>query len=222
MTTKEPCCLSCETCETCDGCESPCNICQNYCENVQNSNNKFKFTACVSSGQIIGTLDDELKGYNYFNRNRWNDAIKRINNVFTTGKEDGWGNTISLCSNSEEFISAQEFNRVASAADFFNTGVEQNGVIYGSYYEKLQTYIKNLNYKNTQCEKCNIVCDITCDECQLCNISCNGCNTSSDVNIIPCGDCCDEPSPCQSCDVGDCPGQAGFCPQEGATPPPPV
>lgn len=182
-----PTCKKCVQCETADACTSLCNTAQTYCKKQQNSDNNFSFSSCVSSGEIIGP--------GYFDRDCWNEAISKINSVFTKGIAPATESTISSCTDS--FITADEFNRVASAADC-DVIVVSDGIIYGTYYEALEDAIANLQYKSDQCDSCNIKCNATYDKCVTCNASCNSCNAE-------CGDsCCDAPPPCDDASDEDC------------------
>lgn len=181
------CCNSgCQTCELCNtGCQEPCDTCQSFCETGgQNSSNGFAFSSCVKSGEIIGV--------GYFDRSVWNEAIAQINSVFAEGDEQkATSSQISSCT-SDVFITAAEFNRVSDAADC-NTSVSANELIYGSYYENLETAVANLNYKWGQCDLCNVECDSTCDECETCDGGCDGCDSECGNYCCDCcdNDCCD-------------------------------
>lgn len=185
------CCNSgCQTCELCNtGCQEPCDSCQSFCETGgQNSSNGFSFSSCVSSGQIIGP--------GYFDRDTWNEAISRINSVFSEGgQQSASGSKISKCT-SDVFITAAEFNRVSNAADA-TISVNKNDIIYGSYYEDLEMAVANLDYKWGQCDQCNIECDKTCNKCETCDGGCDGCDSECGNYCCDCcdHDCCDNDTP---------------------------
>lgn len=177
----------CQSCQLCDsGCQEPCDSCESFCETGgQNSSNNFSFSACVSSGQIIGV--------GYFDRGVWNEAIDMINSVFSEGsKQSASSSKINRCNN-DLFITANEFERVAGTANYYNVGVGQNKVIYGLYYEELENAVANLNYKWGQCDQCNVDCDKTCDKCETCDGGCDGCDSECGNYCCDCcdNDCCD-------------------------------
>lgn len=200
-----------EQCPTgCNMCNS-CQTCLTYCQLEQNSSNNFSFSACVSSGEIIGPDDG------YFNRDVWNEAIEQINSVFSKGI--GGKTQIGKCTD-DLIIYAEEFERVANVVAkssgevlklakskekiteeeekvYSSYGITTNDVIYGRYYEDLALAIANLQYNKTgeysgQCDSCNSGCD-------SCNSSCN----SGDCN--DCCNCCDV----DCCDNDTCSGQTG-------------
>lgn len=185
------CCNSgCQVCQKCDsGCQEPCDSCQAFCETGgQNSANGFSFSSCIASGEIIGV--------GYFDRTVWNEAITAINSVFNEGsQQNASSSTISSCS-SDLFITATEFNRVSEAAEC-DVNVESEQIIYGSYYQSLESAIANLNYKEDQCDLCNIECDKTCNECEICDGGCDGCDSECGNYCCDCcdNDCCDNDKP---------------------------
>ena len=176
------CCnRGCQSCQSCDdGCQGTCDTKQTLCRiGKENSNNSFSYSTCVSKGQVITPI-----GEGGFDRNVWNEGIKMINTVRQHGRIK-YPN-IPLCT-SDTFITASEFNRVAEYADY-STTVGKNTLIYGSYYEGLESAISNLKYKQDQCEECDQECDVDCDSCQSCDGGCNGCDSECGNY---CCDCCD-------------------------------
>lgn len=155
-------CSSCDGCQGCNVCQS-CDSCQAYCQSNQNSNNGFTFDACIATGQMI------CNNSAGFNRDDWNSAIKKINSVFNKGIAPASSSNIS--ESTATYLTAAEFKRVAKAVSYANydTEIQQGGVIYGSYFSKLQTAVANLNYKSNQCSKCNS----GCQTCVNCNSGCN-------------------------------------------------
>lgn len=153
-------CVECQGCVKCQGCDE----CLSFCETGgQNSANGFSFGKCVSSGQII-SFDNTG-----FSRSNWNDAIERINSVFLEGDSNNaaWA-TISI-NNSDIYMKADEFKRVASAADYTsdNSSIYSGAIIYGTYFSRLEDAVANLNYKWNQCDHCDSECNdcVTCDAC---------------------------------------------------------
>lgn len=155
-------CSSCDSCQNCNICQS-CDACETYCESNQSSDNNFKYNKCFSTGQYIC---NDTTG---FSREDWNAGIARINKVFNTGIAPATGANISK-NTSDTFLSADEFKRVAKAAEYSNINeITKNGLIYGKYFSKLESAIATLNYKKTQCRKCNAGCQI----CDACNSGCD-------------------------------------------------
>ena len=199
-------CGGCDSCEKCDsGCQGTCDSSEAFCVTEQNSLNGFTFSKCVTSGQIICDQinDPDSK---YFSRDTWNEAIKQINDVFSQGgavpnKEGGTTEpTTAESSKIEEntvdkFITAAEFERVATAVNHTNDNVKTDAVIYGQYFTDLETAIANLEYKDYQCSSCNSSCDVECDKCQLCDSgACQNCNAECHDYCCDC-DCCDSDQP---------------------------
>ena len=198
-------CGGCDSCEKCDeGCQGACDTSEAFCATKQNSDNGFKFSKCVTSGQIIcDQINDETS--KYFSRDTWNEAIEKINSVFSKGgaTPNEKGTTAPTTAESskitknttDKFITAAEFERVALAIDHTNDNVKSNAVIYGKYFTDLENAIANLKYKDYQCSSCNSSCDVECDKCQICDDgSCQTCNAECNDYCCDC-DCCDNDQP---------------------------
>lgn len=198
-------CGGCDSCEKCDeGCQGTCDSSEAFCATDQNSNNGFKFSKCVASGQIICDQIND-KASKYFSRDTWNEAIQKINEVFSAGgaipndkgtQAPTTAESSKISKNiTDKFITAAEFERVATVVNHKNDNVKSNAVIYGKYFTSLEEAVANLEYKDYQCSSCNHSCDVECDKCQLCDDgSCQTCNAECNDYCCDC-DCCDSDQP---------------------------
>ena len=211
-------CQDCNTCESCnDKCNASggCLSIQTFCKKNQVYNNKFSFQQCVSKNEIICKTDQK----DHFSRTTWNKIIEHINEAFDKGvsplsdhSDDGngvqsgstGGSSGVLEDNTNLFITAEQFKKAATALDslggFSSTsgiedtitalkGIKKDTVIYGHYFESLESYAKNLKLKNTQCDDCNAGCNVQCNLCQLCNVSSN-CQVTCELNRQTSTKCC--------------------------------
>lgn len=201
-------CNSCQSCNTnCNG--SVCNTKQNFCSTDQ-------FVGSFSFGQDLGT--DDI----FLTKNNWNKIFTFINNAYLEGstslvnrarsgngvKNPGNGGDSGLPnSDPNEFMTAQMFNDVSEAlGNLGNIGpsrrvVKDVDMIYGSYFQDLENYADNLLFKTTQCDNCNVACNVQCNTCLKCNANdnCGACNNG-----------CQNHSPsscCSSCNTCQCSGQ---------------
>ena len=74
-------------------------------------------------------------------------------------------------------MTAEMFNKVSAALGGLGSSgpglkVNSGDVIYGRYFKTLQTYADNLQYKDSQCDNCNVSCNASCLGCQACNAGC--------------------------------------------------
>lgn len=173
----------CDSCDYCDvecedGCEV-CNSCQSFCELGQNSSNSFSFSQCVEKDEIIGPMAYDEKGNDissWFTRNTWNEAIARINSIYGEGSYSDASEYQIEKNTSDLFITFDEYKRVADAINYtYDSNIEKNAVIYGTYFSDLADKIANLDYKTNQCDTCNTSCN-TCETCQDCNAECDKCD----------------------------------------------
>lgn len=170
----------CDSCDTTDtGCKT-CNTCQSLYQLGPSSNNEFSFSKCVAKDEIIGPPIYNENGINiapWFTRDTWNEAIKRINEIYLKGaKQNAKDYTIDL-NTSDKFMTFAEYKRVAEAIDYeYPKEIKQNAVMYGKYFSDLANAIASMNYIEGQCEICNSSCN-SCESCEECNAECDTCDS---------------------------------------------
>lgn len=168
-------CDSCQYCVRCQSCNtncnsSGCNTIQAFCSIGKQTVGSFDFNQCVSSGETV-----------YKFRTNWNRLITYINDAYEAGRKSNGGSSGLPSSDTNEFITAAMFNKISAALGGLgstgpsrrvkgkSTGDTTEDVIYGSYFEDLESYANNLKYKTSQCDNCNTGCNVTCDRCQKCD-----------------------------------------------------
>lgn len=187
---------SCRTCNSCQSCNTSCNTAggcnsaQNFCSTNQRVGS-FSFNQCHTSGQTV-------QGF----RTDWNRLINYINTAYAAGRKQNGGDSGLPTEDTNDFLTAKMFNAIAIAlGNLGSTGPSRrvkgksNGdttedVIYGSYFEELETYANQLQYNSNQCNSCNLTCNSDCCSCQKCNVSnCGSCNGScqSHTGKVCCG-----------------------------------
>ena len=173
-------CDSCDYCNTLcqDGCEI-CNTCQSFCQLGQNSNNGFSFSRCVAKDEIIGPVEYDEYGNEvstWFTRNTWNEAINRINSIYSRGSYSNASYRRISNNYTDTFMTFEEYKRVADAIGYnYSSEIKKDSVIYGKYFSDLADKIANMPYVSTQCNTCNTSCN-TCESCQDCNAECDWCD----------------------------------------------
>lgn len=193
-------CQSCNGCQGCNSCEScnvncndtGCNTIQAFCSIGAQSVGGFSFNQPVSSNQTFLTKDN------------WNRLITYIRAAYAEGNSEfsgGTGGDSGLpVEDTNDFMTADVFNKVSEAlGNLGSSGPEYRArgktndypgdVIYGRYFEDLESYANNLQYTTSQCDDCNAGCNVTCNGCQKCNSG--GCQNNSPSR------CC---SSCNSCE----------------------
>lgn len=195
-------CTTCNSCQLCNNttCEVTCILVQAFCspEGSGQSAGGFNFNQCVSSDQTFLT------------KANWNRLISYINNAYAKGSKQSGGDSGLPSSDNNEFMTAEMFNKVSNALGGLGSsgpgynmeGGPSGDIILGSYFVNLESYADALKYKTNQCDKCNDSCDVTCKECQKCNIencgACdNGCQDHSPSYSYPCETCVNCESDCQ-------------------------
>lgn len=231
-------CQSKNTCQSCNSCEScnnscnagagACNTVQSFCSLGGQSAGGFSFGNCVSSGEIID-IDNSWNGLlSYINAAYAKGASSLSNGAQSGSGVSGSGNAgssglpnidTSLRSSDSQgkgFITASMFNQIAAALGGLgssgpSTRVSSEDIIYGSYFESLESYANVLRYQSTQCDNCNVGCNVKCNTCLTCNEeNCGTCNGSCQAhsptysNSSYCCACvtCDSCDTCQSCNAG--------------------
>ena len=135
--------------------------------------------------------------------------ISYINRAYAKGSEKDGGSSGLPSSDSNTFMTASMFNRVASALGGLGSsgpnlktmvGGPYGDVILGSYFETLESYADALKYKTSQCDTCNASCDVTCKDCQMCNDNgnCGSCNGSCQSHSPSYGNRCETCNNCES------------------------
>lgn len=176
-------CSVCNSCEKCDdGCQV-CDTCQRGCQSSQ--------AFCAVGSQVVGSFsfnqdldtDDE-----FFTKANWNRLITYIRNAYSKGRKQNGGDSGLPSSDSNQFMTADMFNKVSAALGGLGSSgprrrVTKEQIIYGSYFKDLESYADSLEYKSNQCDSCNSSCDVTCLGCQTCDSGCEKCN------IQNCGKC---------------------------------
>lgn len=157
-------CQTCNSCQDCVSCQGTCNTSQAFCAVSSQKVGSFSFNQCVSSGETV-----------YKFRTDWNRLITHINNAYAAGSKSNGGDSGLPSSDTNEFITAAMFNKISAALGGLGSAGpsrrvkgKSNGdstadVIYGSYFEDLETYANNLKYKTSQCDNCNTKCNVTCN-----------------------------------------------------------
>lgn len=215
---------TCQSCNSCESCNSSCNAGAGACNTIQafcsiggQSVGGFSFGSCVSSDQFID-IDSSWNGLlSYINAAYAKGSSSLSNGAQSGSGVSGSGNAGSsglpnidtsfknTDSQKKGFITANMFNQIAAALGGLgssgpNTSVKSNDIIYGSYFEQLETYANILQYQTTQCDNCNAGCNVKCNTCLKCNEeNCGTCNGSCQSHSPSYSDslyCC-------SCDVCD-------------------
>ena len=193
-------CNKCNSCELCNNttCEEKCILIQSFCgpEGSGQSAGGFSFKQCVASNETFLT------------KANWNRLIKYINNAYKKCNKKNGGSSGLPVSDSNDFMTAEMFNKVSSALGGLGSAgpnlkvypvgskeKPEGDIILGSYFTSLESYADALKYTTLQCDKCNDSCNVTCTGCQLCN---------SDGNCKSCNGKCEAHSPsygrsCESC-----------------------
>ena len=214
-------CQSSNTCNKCNKCEQcntacdagKCITVQAFCSTSGQSAGGFSFGQCVSS--------DEL----FLTKTNWNRLITHIRNAYDKGNAtpsnkanegsgvsspgNGGGAAASglPASDSNNFMTADMFNKVSTAlGNLGSSGPSRRvqadiDVVYGSYFTTLESYANTLQYKTTQCDDCNVSCNVNCNNCLKChnNGNCGGCHNSCQSHSP--SSCCSYCNTCQSCNT---------------------
>lgn len=175
-------CQTCDSCQNCVTCQGTCNSSQAFCSIGGQSVGGFSFNQCVSSGESV-----------YQFRTNWNRLITYINNAYAAGTTQNGGSSGLPSKDDNEFITASMFNKISAALGGLGSsgpskrvkgasnGDSTSDVIYGSYFENLESYANTLKYTTSQCNTCNTGCNVTCNGggCQNNSPSncCSSCNT---------------------------------------------
>lgn len=207
-------CQSCDQCTKCDSCES--------CDKNCNGTGCLSSQAFCATSQRAGTFSFGVptsKDSLFFSRETWNKIITHINNAYTKGTYSlsnkaqsgtgasgiGTSGLAKLSLDTNDFMTAKKFNEVSEALGklgsagpgltVYAVGSEKKpagDIIYGSYFETLETYANNLLYKTTQCNDCNVACNVKCNTCLKCNVeNCGSCDNGCQSDAIQtcCGSC---------------------------------
>ena len=200
-------CNKCNSCEKCNNttCEEKCILVQAFCSDDGSGQTvgEFSFNQCVSSDEMFLT------------KANWNRLITYINKAYAKGNSllnGGTGGDSGLPeSDTNIFMTASMFNKVSDALGglgsegpgykVYAVGDEkkpEGDIILGSYFTSLESYANSLLYTTTQCDTCNTSCDVTCKECQLCNVeNCGGCNDGCQAHSPTYGERCETCNTCQ-------------------------
>ena len=193
-------CQRCNSCHSCNtSCNSPagqCNTLQAFCSIGAQSAGGFSFNQGVNKDNLFLT------------KTNWNRLIQYINSAYAKGATSNGGSSGLPASDSNIFMTADMFNQVSKALGNLGSGgpslrvVKDVNIVYGSYFSSLEAYANSLKLKTSQCDKCNVSCDATCDTCQYCNTSnCGSCNGSCQSHSPhSCSYCC-SCNTCQTCDT---------------------
>lgn len=196
---------TCQRCNSCQKCNSGCQKC-NSCQGTCQSSQAF----CAIGRQSVGSFSfnqDVSADALFLTKANWNRLISYINNAYSRGRQKDGGNSGLPSSDTNTFMTADMFNKVSSALGGLGSSgprfrAKVDDVIYGSYFESLESYADSLEYKTNQCDNCNTGCNVSCLGCQSCNTGCQTCNKGN------CGSCnasCQSHSPttcCSKCNVG--------------------
>jgi hypothetical protein len=108
-------------------------------------------------------------------------------------------------------MTAAMFNAVATALSglggstgtMTKTSVTKDvDIVYGSYFTGLENYANGLKYKTSQCDNCNVACNVQCNTCLTCNdTNCGSCNLGCQADAMT--------SCCSSCDNCECSAEGG-------------
>lgn len=165
-------CLRCNRCETCNNCQAPvCQTAQALCtiesQYLNHYKGNFDFSACYSSGEIMGV--------GYFDKDVWDELSDWISTRAEVGAKENGGTTVANSSVSAvDPFSAAEFNRMARIVGAGT--VNKEDIIRGSYFSNLVSAANRIQIKSTACDLCNIACDANgCDKC-LSVDHCTSCN----------------------------------------------
>ena len=195
-------CNKCNSCQKCNSaaCEETCILIQSFCKTSGQKVGSFSFRQCVSS--------DEL----FLSKANWNKIFTFINNAYAKGKKVSGGSSGLPASDSNDFMTAEMFNKVSSALGGLGSSgpnlhvypvgskeKPEGDIVLGSYFTSLESYANALKYTTSQCDKCNDSCDVTCKECQLCNVTnCGGCNNGCQAHSPSYGRSCESCNHCQT------------------------
>lgn len=192
-------CIGCENCNTkCDGknqCSDwgTCNTGQNFCKRVQTISGYKGITfnwdgACYTKGEIMGP--------GYFDISKWNSICSFISLRAKIGKSGTWNQGAlggsNFASNSSitptnPFFTKKEFMRVSKELGT-PVSVQENDIIYGSYFDSLRTAANKYKFSSLACDTCNIECNVTCDTCNDCN-TCQKCDSGQNDSCSGCLKC---------------------------------
>ena len=217
-------CQNCNTCQSCNSCEQ----CNTTCDGNKCSTSQ----AFCSTNQSVGSFSfgvDLSKDSLFFSRATWNKIITYINNAYKKGnasvtnnaqsgtgaQSPGDSGLSSLKLDTEIFMTAKKFNEVSQALGKLgssgpNLTVYAVGsstkpagdIVLGSYFKTLEQYANNLMYKHSQCDDCNVACNVKCNTCLKCNVeNCGSCDNGCQRDTM--SSCC---SYCVSC---QCSAQGG-------------
>lgn len=83
-----------------------------------------------------------------------------------------------------DYMTEEMFNDVSYAlrhlgSTYANLSVEKGDVILGSYFTDLEDYANYLEYKNSQCDVCNVSCNTGCDSGRQAIYCCSSCNAGN-------------------------------------------
>lgn len=188
-------CNRCNSCEKCNNaaCEETCILIQSFCKTTGQSVGSFSFGQCVSSNETFLT------------KANWNKIITYINNAYAKGRKKNGGSSGLPASDSNDFMTADMFNKVSEALGNLGSSgpskrvVPNVDIVLGTYFESLESYANSLKYTSSQCDKCNDSCDVTCKDCQLCNVvNCGSCDGSCQAHSPSYGTSCESCNTCQS------------------------
>lgn len=209
-------CNSCEKCDSCEQCNTACD--GGGCLTIQ--------SFCATSGQSAGgfSFGQSVAGEEFFlTKKNWNKIFTYINDAYAKGSASpsnkaqsgtgasapGNGGDSGLpASDEHEFMTDTMFNKVSEALGNLGSSGPSRRVkadvdlIYGSYFKDLESYANGLQYKTTQCDDCNVACNVKCNTCLKCNDNgnCDSCNNGCQSDTYR--------SCCSSCNTCQCSGQS--------------
>ncbi len=105
----------------------------------------------------------------------FNSLVDKISSAYARGNQSNGGASSAKAVNKNETISADKINNLASAlwglggTSGTQISVKAGDLITASIFQNLATAANDLKYKSSQCDTCNIQCDITCNKCQTGN-----------------------------------------------------
>lgn len=176
----------CDECQNCNNCDDTCDTKQNFCTiSSQNAAKACGFSnpwGEIKPGDII---IDTLP------RSKYNKILDCIEKAYNKGSKQDSGLTLTVTGETGDFITAKKTNEIIKAINALNgTVISSNDVptlakdthiVYAKYFNAISKGLMNMKLKSTQCDNCNIECDVTCDNCDGC-ITCDYCDTCLTCN----------------------------------------
>lgn len=165
-------CISCEADNRISCCVSglgTCKECQSFCEIGQEKATDHATNPL--SGKCFARDEIIIKNFSKATMQQVFNFLKTtINkgNVATTGNKKG-GNFNST-PQSKEHLKAVDYNAIRAGLIKLGQTIpgtfSRDDIIKGSYFEAMNNAINNGKLHQQACHKCNIECDVNCDECQ--------------------------------------------------------